>query len=151
MGQETKKGVTGQGYIGGGFCHVHHVCSFILVIIFCYKNSAAPSCGRTVSWSTDAWWASWWLEKACRICGMCVCGSCVRRASMYVRMCVSESVLGEGFHVSSTVTVRTSAIHVSPSMSMREAPSTNTKETFNQTRTPFLSLLFINQKVSYDT
>lgn len=33
-----------------------------------------------------------------------------------------------GFHVSSTVTVRTSATHDSPSMFMRETPSTNTKK-----------------------
>ena len=25
VGQETKRGVTGQGYIGGGYCHVRHV------------------------------------------------------------------------------------------------------------------------------
>ena len=57
---------------------------------------------------------------------MCVC----------VCMCVwvGESVLDEGFHVSSTVTVRTSAIHVNPSMSMREAPSADTEETANQVR-----------------
>ncbi len=70
-----------------------------------------------------------------------VCGCCVRRANIYVYacvhicvcvcacVCVSESVLDEGFHVSSAVTVRTNASHVSPSMSMQEAPSTNTKET----------------------
>lgn len=49
-------------------------------------------------------------------------------------MC-AMSVLDERFHVSSTVTVRTSAVHVSPSTSRREAPSTNPKDTVNQTDT----------------
>lgn len=44
-----------------------------------------------------------------------------------------ERISDELFHVSSTVTVRMRAIHVSPITSLRQAPSTRNKETVNQT------------------
>lgn len=53
----------------------------------------------------------------------------LHKKGKYVCICVSENVLDERFHVSSTVTVRTSAIHVNPSISMRGASSTKPKKT----------------------
>lgn len=50
---------------------------------------------------------------------------CRKGTYVCVCTCQRESVSNERFHVSSTVTVRTSAIHVSPGMSTREAPSAN--------------------------
>jgi len=75
----------------------------------------------------DAWRRLAGFVSMC-VC-VCVCGCCVRRASMCVCVRVSVNcVSNERFYVSSTVTVRTSAIHVSPSMSTREAPSTNQRD-----------------------
>lgn len=86
--KKQKKGVTGQDYIGGGYCHVHHVVLLTPLswLLFCYKNCGVPSCGGTVSRSTDAWRASWWLEKAHRICGKCVWMLC--KKGKYVCVCM---------------------------------------------------------------
>lgn len=129
--KKKEEGVTGQGYIGGG--HVHHVALLtpLSLLLFCYKNCGVPSRGGTVSWSTDAWRAPWWLEESHRIRGKCVRMWC--KKGKYVCVCVREC---EGvFHVSSTVTVRTRATHVSPSVPMRETPSVNTTETADQAET----------------
>lgn len=83
--------------------------------------------------------AGFW--KVCVSACVCVCAFVDMWMLCNKGKYVCESVLDERFHVSSTVTVRTSAIHVSPSTSVREAPSTNTKETVNQTH--LLSPLFI--------
>lgn len=92
VGQETKKGVSGQGHIGSGYCHVHHV----LLLkpsswLFCYKNCGGPSCGGTVFCSTDAWRASWWLDKAHRMCEKCLWMLCRKGKYMHVFECVCMS------------------------------------------------------------
>lgn len=70
------------------------------------------------------------LAGLCKVC-VCVC-FCVHVVSEE-QVCCVMSALDERFHVSSTVTVRTSAIQVSPSTSMQQAPSTKTKDTVNHT------------------
>lgn len=78
VGQETKKkeekkGVTGQGYIGGGNCHVHHVVLLISLswLLFCYKKQ----------WSAILWWRCFLID-AWRVLlmtgeGLQDCGKCV--------------------------------------------------------------------------
>ena len=48
VGQETKRGVTGQGYIGGGYCHVRHVVLLISLswLLFLLQKQ----------WRAILWW-----------------------------------------------------------------------------------------------